>query len=440
MIASHTPPKKDHRKPPPLNGGSANGKPLSNPSLSVPMGAGPTPDENVSSSDSMGSGEALASREASGPPTIRLHPRFRNSKEDERDDTQGAKDRRSSKPVCLAGESAIGRVEKRPFVAPRQQPPALAPRRASWSSWTAASNGSQVRGGPTWRLHFRTDSDDVATAGPPAGVTATSALRFHTASSLPSTRETGTELQSAASLSESEYQRLLHQHSQHAVQHRRPSVRPASVPAGSSSIATRHYSSWQQWSGQPGLAIGGRNFVQQSRARSGPLPQVYTSVRPQMPDLHGPPYYAHVHSTFVGRTPPKSSTGPSVEDGARSHPMPADSNKALPSKHVLSPDHQRHSTPLFKKARGFDKLDLLCSATLEIGELHDNPTGCSCPKSKCVALYCDCFKAGRRCNASQCSCLDWYVWKFCRCICFSLFYICTLLTLSVSASSLSRIF
>eukprot|EP00980_Cylindrotheca_fusiformis_P021446 scaffold8301_cov184-Cylindrotheca_fusiformis.AAC.14 len=53
----------------------------------------------------------------------------------------------------------------------------------------------------------------------------------------------------------------------------------------------------------------------------------------------------------------------------------------------------------------FDKLDLLCSATLELGPLQDNPAGCSCPKSKCIALYCDCFKAGRRCSPS-CSCLD----------------------------------
>lgn len=60
----------------------------------------------------------------------------------------------------------------------------------------------------------------------------------------------------------------------------------------------------------------------------------------------------------------------------------------------------------YKKARGFDKLDLLCSATLEIGEMYDNPTGCSCPKSRCVALYCDCFKAGRRCNPDKCKCVD----------------------------------
>lgn len=38
-----------------------------------------------------------------------------------------------------------------------------------------------------------------------------------------------------------------------------------------------------------------------------------------------------------------------------------------------------------KKPKGLNKLDLLCSATLEIGPLHDNPMGCSCPKSKCVS-------------------------------------------------------
>jgi hypothetical protein len=52
----------------------------------------------------------------------------------------------------------------------------------------------------------------------------------------------------------------------------------------------------------------------------------------------------------------------------------------------------------------FDKLDLLCAATLDLGPLQENPSGCSCPKSKCIALYCDCFKAGRRCNPDTCSC------------------------------------
>lgn len=55
---------------------------------------------------------------------------------------------------------------------------------------------------------------------------------------------------------------------------------------------------------------------------------------------------------------------------------------------------------------GLDKLDLLCAATLDLGPLQENPSGCSCPKSRCIALYCDCFKAGRRCDASKCSCLN----------------------------------
>ena len=55
---------------------------------------------------------------------------------------------------------------------------------------------------------------------------------------------------------------------------------------------------------------------------------------------------------------------------------------------------------------GFDKLNLLCAATLDLGPLQENPTGCSCPKSRCIALYCDCFKAGRRCDPKKCSCLN----------------------------------
>ena len=41
-----------------------------------------------------------------------------------------------------------------------------------------------------------------------------------------------------------------------------------------------------------------------------------------------------------------------------------------------------------------------------MGPLQENPSGCSCPKSKCIALYCDCFKAGRRCKPGTCTCLN----------------------------------
>jgi hypothetical protein len=85
----------------------------------------------------------------------------------------------------------------------------------------------------------------------------------------------------------------------------------------------------------------------------------------------------------------------SVQQYQKNQPPPIAASAAAPA-----------PPPVFEKVKGFDKLDLLCTATLEIGELHDNPTGCSCPKSKCVALYCDCFKAGRRCHPNRCSCFN----------------------------------
>jgi len=84
---------------------------------------------------------------------------------------------------------------------------------------------------------------------------------------------------------------------------------------------------------------------------------------------------------------------------------------SLPStqdKVKFSEPNKRSISPMYrgatKRAKGFDKLELLCTATLEIGPLQSNPAGCSCPKSKCIALYCDCFKVGRRCG-TMCSCL-----------------------------------
>lgn len=63
------------------------------------------------------------------------------------------------------------------------------------------------------------------------------------------------------------------------------------------------------------------------------------------------------------------------------------------------------SDTITKKSR-LGMLDILCSATLELGPIQTNPTsGCSCPRSNCIKLYCDCFKAGRPCSG-YCSCLN----------------------------------
>ena len=72
------------------------------------------------------------------------------------------------------------------------------------------------------------------------------------------------------------------------------------------------------------------------------------------------------------------------------------------SKRQLSPS----PNPSFKRQKGLDRLNILVRASLEMGPMQLNPTGCSCPKSKCVALYCECFKAGRRCDPKTCTCSD----------------------------------
>lgn len=93
-------------------------------------------------------------------------------------------------------------------------------------------------------------------------------------------------------------------------------------------------------------------------------------------------------------------------------------NPSLSSKRSLDYREPNHISSNEKRAKvkdttlestddkKFSRLALLCSATIELGPLQENPTGCSCPKSRCIALYCDCFKAGRRCDRSVCTCLN----------------------------------
>ena len=112
----------------------------------------------------------------------------------------------------------------------------------------------------------------------------------------------------------------------------------------------------------------------------------------------------HVPPSEVSRLQPSLIARPEIARPAVAVPPPAAvARLAEGAKRALSP---RVSEQITKKFKGFDKLDLLCTATLDVGPLHDNPLGCSCPKSKCVALYCDCFKAGRRCDPKTCSCLS----------------------------------
>jgi hypothetical protein len=109
---------------------------------------------------------------------------------------------------------------------------------------------------------------------------------------------------------------------------------------------------------------------------------------------------SRMHTTFSNEDPPASFMVPARDafPSTENHV-----NFSRPGKRSMPP--LAREEPTTKRPKGFDKLDLLCSATLEIGPLQLNPAGCSCPKSKCIALYCDCFKAGRRCSPDTCSCL-----------------------------------
>ena len=107
---------------------------------------------------------------------------------------------------------------------------------------------------------------------------------------------------------------------------------------------------------------------------------------------------------------PRNITIPKELSLSSSGDSPAE--ESIGKRSIDTSNRSSDSPPASKRSRGevlegrFDKLDLLCSATLELGPLQENPSGCSCPKSKCIALYCDCFKAGRRCNPALCTCLN----------------------------------
>lgn len=167
-----------------------------------------------------------------------------------------------------------------------------------------------------------------------------------------------------------------------------------SLPVAMPSAQQRHEA--LRWQRSSGVSVGYSNVEHRGSI------QYYTAATTQnsQPWQHSSQMTAERrHSPFVTA----SSSGSAQKPIELSNSEPS-WNAPQSSKRWLSPTEQQQQR--FKKAKGFDKLDLLCTATLEIGELHDNPTGCSCPKSKCIALYCDCFKAGRRCDPKRCACLD----------------------------------
>jgi Tesmin/TSO1-like CXC domain, cysteine-rich domain len=111
----------------------------------------------------------------------------------------------------------------------------------------------------------------------------------------------------------------------------------------------------------------------------------------------------------IYRSPTETKIGAKRQSGAVASSPPPSPSTLFEAQNETTSKRSKSTTsppPPPLNFANFDKLDLLCQATLEMGPLQENPSGCSCPKSRCIALYCDCFKAGRRCNPDTCTCLN----------------------------------
>ena len=167
--------------------------------------------------------------------------------------------------------------------------------------------------------------------------------------------------------------------------------------------AFRLSSSWSQGNFPTVAEINRHNKLQQARSSRGGI-HVQTGAADDvqaisMSSSNGSSTTSPPHNAAVGNKRLNDAVAP--PDPTKPTPLAP----TIPSAFTSTNQKKQKISPPTKKA-GFDMLNLLCSATLEVGPLQDNPSGCSCPKSKCVALYCDCFKAGRRCDKGTCSCLD----------------------------------
>ena len=56
-----------------------------------------------------------------------------------------------------------------------------------------------------------------------------------------------------------------------------------------------------------------------------------------------------------------------------------------------------------KEDTKFDKLHMLCLVSSQLSSEQRESRICSCPKSQCIKLYCECFQAGKKCS-KKCKC------------------------------------
>lgn len=70
---------------------------------------------------------------------------------------------------------------------------------------------------------------------------------------------------------------------------------------------------------------------------------------------------------------------------------------------IADENNKENKKPHLLKA-DMSKLYLLCAASEKLREQLEDTKSCSCPRSRCIKLYCECFQAGRKCSPDKCSC------------------------------------
>lgn len=333
--------------------------------------------------------------------TFRLHPRFRSCYDEIRDDILNSREIRVAHgqfAVASRGTNDVG-SQWRPSVSSEQSN-----RVSDFSqrhSRGGTSSASLKENGETqWTRSCGVNVGGVVTSVVPGDAEVD--LRSQSAYYRPN---------GARTLSDAEYQSLSRRHAV-AVSHNWPNRQSVSTRV----VLPRQQRYYDHWHGRAASAL--------TRTTQNSLHQASGSGRPFAHPLQQQQSWAcdsaNAGCIQMGRrdlsfVQSSSNHSPTSDQMPSVHAHFAGMRGPPTNKRFLSPSrppqqfrHQQEPLPqeTFKKVKGFDKLDLLCTATLEIGEMHDNPTGCSCPKSKCIALYCDCFKAGRRCNPTLCSCMD----------------------------------
>lgn len=308
----------------------------------------------------------------------------------------------------LQSINGIGRIHRQPNINP--SPPLFASRPESWNSWSATGTES-------WRRHFRQPIKIVSSDG--SFIDVLTDLRRSTPETIAATYNHQARYSHGTSLSQMGQPRaeMIHLYKEEIRKHQWRRIELNRELRRSSDPGKQIVSEPIQRTNE-GKEIQSDDKNRQHRHVHRTIVQLendgnHSRWACQVPfndRINGGFQHkrGHMETSRTGMVTLKQPPTTGISHQGREQARDLNKRSVSPSRNQISDMGQRpHTSSIsFKKSKGFDKLNLLCTATLEMGELYDNPTGCSCPKSKCIALYCDCFKAGRRCNPNKCKCID----------------------------------